>query len=789
MVGIPNRGWRLTLLAVCSIVPLTAQTRLSLQEAGARDPGKEYRPAHLDQKVTLCGVVNAPSFHFPDYSLLAIEDGQYGAVLKVQGGDQRLDAYRPGDEIEASGTIVMFAGMPMMQPDALAKVAQKQAPAPIEVKLEDLMGMRYLGRLVRTRGRIRNLGDNANGAYITMETPERFLVFVPRSPAQNASLNGFPTNQQVGITGVAYQYCARPPFNRYFQVLAQDPADIVPLQSGWFPSEAALGGAIGVALVIGVYLWSRERRLRKQRERLRSTYRLGEEILSSPSAETILKRLSESLPGVLRVSRVEIFLHNRASRTLDSVAAEGESQVSLPLLLPAGEQASGAVACFQFRSGLSVPDAAESPFEATKDTQGRPPRSLLYVPMLAQREAVGVLKLGRHDRTRQFSDDDQELAQHLANQAAAAIRLFEQRSVQERLFRTEKLAAVGRLISGVVNELRTPLSSIGDLARRALEGTLPTHVEREVAAIALESRKAGEIVDRLVSYAAAEQAEAKPVAIGNLLRNLLEFREGDWKASGIKVRDLTTREPLFVLGSQGQLEQVFLNLLVHAEQSLADASEKVITVRTSVLAKRLLIEISFTAASLSRKTMETAAVLGVTRSVVAGHGGEVRLIEKANTDPRFEVELPITVRERSGPTTIGAGNGRAQAAPVHLTVLVIETDETTQRQLVSLLSARGARVVPVEDADKGLELAHRIRFDLAFCSVHAPGLNWVELSERMQPRVGGFVLITDRYDAELAADFEGKGRYVLPRPVREEDLERIVHAVQPTVERLRDGVA
>ena len=49
-----------------------------------------------------------------------------------------------------------------------------------------------------------------------------------------------------------------------------------------------------------------------------------------------------------------------------------------------------------------------------------------------------------------------------------------------------------------------------------------------------------------------------------------------------------------MLGSQGQLEQVFLNLLVHAEQSLAEAPQKLITVRTSVLAKRLLVEIAFT---------------------------------------------------------------------------------------------------------------------------------------------------------------------------------------------------
>ena len=136
------------------------------------------------------------------------------------------------------------------------------------------------------------------------------------------------------------------------------------------------------------------------------------------------------------------------------------------------------------------------------------------------------------------------------------------------------------------------------------------------------------------------------MAVGDLLRGLIEFREGDWKASGIKVRDLTSREALTVLGAQGQLEQVFLNLLVHAEQTLAGAPQKNITIRTSVLAKRLLVEISFTAQAQAGNPEVTAAILGVTRSVIAGHGGEVRLIEKPGAEPRFEVELPLSQKER-----------------------------------------------------------------------------------------------------------------------------------------------
>jgi DNA-binding response OmpR family regulator len=98
-------------------------------------------------------------------------------------------------------------------------------------------------------------------------------------------------------------------------------------------------------------------------------------------------------------------------------------------------------------------------------------------------------------------------------------------------------------------------------------------------------------------------------------------------------------------------------------------------------------------------------------------------------------------------------------------------------------------VVPVTNADTGLELANRMRFDAAFCSDHAPGLNWVELSERMRHRVGAFILLSDGYRADLAADFEGDGCYVLAKPVQEAELERLLRDLEPTIPVARNGAA
>src|SRR5262249_20309423 len=154
-------------------------------------------------------------------------------------------------------------------------------------------------------------------------------------------------------------------------------------------------------------------------------------------------------PGILGISRVRIFLYNRAAKTLEAIVSGGSDPVSIPLASPPGGTHAGAAACFHYRTLLSIPDISRSPFPvASKDGAGGP-KSLLFVPMLAQGEVVGVFELDQDDRAREFTPDEQALAQHLGNQIGVALRLLDQRSVQEQLFRSEKLAAVGRLISGV----------------------------------------------------------------------------------------------------------------------------------------------------------------------------------------------------------------------------------------------------------------------------------------------------------------------------------------------------
>ena len=744
-----------------------AQAPLTLEQAGARRL-PDFRAAHLDETVVVQGVVAADPVHFQQYTHVGIQDDRFGLLLEGTG-----DAFvhlHPGDDVEVTGKISQRGGIPVMLPTAWRLVAKLRPPAPQPVAVAALQGFELLGRLVTTEAEVVDVGENAGGTYLLvgpMRPP--YKIFVPRTEGKLApALTGYSIGDRVRVTGVASQYCAAPPFNRWFELIMDDQAGIVVTSRAW---PVRPRGAVALLLLLasaGFLWWWRERRLNRQREMLRGAYRLGEEILGAASAADIVKKTALVLPALFRTSQVRLYAASPGSKSMNLLLGEPEAEpVSISLESPGRQE--GVVTCFQNRTMLFIPDTSRSPFAAAEGA-----RSALFVPMFTQGDAVGVLELDQTNRTREFTPDEQTLVQHLANQIGAALKLLDQRSVREQLFRTEKLAAVGRLISGVVNELQSPLSSIVQMAERS--GATSEDGNLAVHDLLSEARRATDIVNRLVAFAGTDQAEAKPVDINGLLRNLVEFRERECKSRGIRIQGQFAEQPLFVLGSRGQLEQVFLNLLLYAEHALASAEEKVITLKTSGLRNRVLIEIAHSNPAapdpFAEPADQSAGALdtGVCRGIVAGHGGELRALREPGGHPRFETDLPWVRRDGRAAPVERPASERAQTA----TALVIEPDEMVHRQLLALLSERNYRVVPVHNSDVGLDLAQRLRFDVAFCDVRAPGLNWIELSERLHNRVGAFVLLCDGYDAELVADFEGEGRFVLPKPINKTLLDRIL---------------
>jgi signal transduction histidine kinase/CheY-like chemotaxis protein len=526
-----------------------------------------------------------------------------------------------------------------------------------------------------------------------------------------------------------------------------------------------------VAAFVGGFLFLR-RRLAARSRALRTLCMLDESLVGTAMPREILRKLTVALPDALGVTGARLYLYNRRTRQLDEVAADANAApVAVNPETPAGQPAAGVALAFRNRTLLAIPDSRRTPL--LPEEPAGPPRAVLFVPMSTRNDVVGILEIEHLGAVRRFTAEEQTVAQHLANQIAATLRLFEQRSIQEQLFRSEKLAAAGQVISGVAEELVAPLEAIRERAEGMLAPSrdLPSHAALEE--ILAESRRAADIVTRLGQFANVEAAEIRQVDLNELVGSLMAGREQTWETLGLVARDLRAEEPVAVLGSPGQLKQVLTTLSSVAEKWAAHSPARTISISTKVLARRALVEIGFGSAPSSDDSEIQG--LAVIRGMIRNHGGELRFHRHHPAEARFEVDLPAA----TGPVEeVVEGKTELGLIARTLTTLLVEPDEPARRQLLLLLSQRGHRVVPVASAEEALDLAGRFHFDLVGCSLALPGLNWVEFFQNIHHQTGAFILLTEGFDPELAHTFRAGEGYLLTKPVQTGEFDRVLSAIE-----------
>lgn len=534
------------------------------------------------------------------------------------------------------------------------------------------------------------------------------------------------------------------------------------LIAAWGPTS--FGALVVLACGLALLLWMRERAAAAQRRRLRGLNILAEDMITARSPDQILEKLKAGLLRTTGVSAVRLFLFNRVSRSLEAVGA---------LAPPAAQET--AELCFRNRALLSIPDTRRAALVKAERGQALA-RSVLFIPMTSNNETVGVLEIDHARGARLFSRDEQAASQHLGNQVAIALKLLEQQSIREQLFRSEKLAAAGQLISGIASELRVPLEAIKDLASRSIAAVPAT---ADLERIAAEADRASAILARLVSFARPDQAEAHAVDLAALLAGLIEFREREWASRGIEVRPDLPSEPLPVSGSESQLEQVFLNLLVHAEQSMAPDAQRSVGLRAGISGQSVLVEISYPgpAEKVQRDPFgdggrAEAGALGleVCRGVLQGHGGEIHLAAGPGAACRFEVRLPLA----GEPQAVNLAGPPSRT----LTVLLLEPDLAPQRRLLTLLSSRGHRVVPAGSPEEALDVLPRLAFDVVCCSVRLPSMNWIAFRQAARPHARAFVLLTEGHDPELARTLARGDDFILAKPIQESEFDPLMAAIE-----------
>jgi len=236
-----------------------------LAYADARDASG--RAAHERQLVTVSGVANTASDPRSEMTRFAIQDRNgtpYGLGLYT---NRMKASIAPGDLVTATGRIGMYASAVELLPDSLRVTGRTSPPAPLDVHPEELLGWRWSGVLVRTRGVVDSVAREEDYSDLLLTTKRGPLhVHVAASQLPSFNLDGMSKGTVVDVTGVATSYKRRTSSAVDYEVLPRGPEDVKvvhrSLEAVWTTIGVAL---IAVLLVGAAIVFARPQKVRPER--------------------------------------------------------------------------------------------------------------------------------------------------------------------------------------------------------------------------------------------------------------------------------------------------------------------------------------------------------------------------------------------------------------------------------------------------------------------------------------------------------------------------------------------
>jgi hypothetical protein len=479
--------------------------------------------------------------------------------------------------------------------------------------------------------------------------------------------------------------------------------------------------------------WWRERRLARLRERVAAIHALSEEILSRRSAAAMQDLLAAELPAALEGVAPRLWLADRAAGLLE----------------PAG----GRGAAAPLKSGGPLVECLKSGAPQREEDGGG---LRLLLPMRVEGETTGVLELRWPERRRIPADEEAALA-HLGNQAAIALRLIDQSVLREQLLRSERLGAVGQLISGAAAELQEPVEEAARIAAR-LRQSDPAN--SDYRALGEWTEAAAQALDRLMAFGRPGEMRARPADLCELIRKLAGFRERTWRLRQVEARLDLPPGPLMVMGSYGQLEQALLSVILRAEELMPEEGLRRLDIAAQAEEGRAQAVIRFRCPQEPENWG-----LGVAQGIAGNHGGSLSAALEGEW-ARCCLELPLLEAPAGGEE--GGSEGRM------LTLLLLAGEDGERRHLMELLAARGHRVAPAASADEALDLCGRFRFDALLAAAPAGDQSWTGLQERAAKLGLTFVLLPASEDPGVHPLVASGAALMLRRPPEPAELARVL---------------
>ena len=371
-----------------------------------------------------------------------------------------------------------------------------------------------------------------------------------------------------------------------------------------------------------------------------------------------------------------------------------------------------------------------------------------------------------------------------------AADITKEAQLRDQVVHLEKMAAIGRLVSGVAHELNNPLAGVVGYAQLLSRCELEPSAARMVDVVLTQAERAGRIVQNFLSLAAKTEPKRIAFDVNETVRNVIQLREYQVKVDSITVSaDLAETLPS-AWGDPHQMEQVFLNLIVNAEDAIADVqrSPGAIHIKTSAEGERIQVAVTDNGSGIHARDMArifdaffttkdkhrgTGLGLSICAEIVKDHGGELYAWSTYGSGSTFTVELPIRheIEAEEVQPVRSSGGESIQGKQI----LVIDDEVHITELIFDILTRHGAQIDLANSGVEALELIKKKSYDAIICDQRMPGVSGqrlYRLVESLNPELRHrFLFVTgDVVNVQTKGFFAQAGVQYIRKPFRIQEL-------------------
>jgi len=314
------------------------------------------------------------------------------------------------------------------------------------------------------------------------------------------------------------------------------------------------------------------------------------------------------------------------------------------------------------------------------------------------------------------------------------------RDMERKAQVSSRLAMIGEMAAGIAHEINNPLTGvIGFASILVKRDDLPADARQKLRIINEGGRRVGAIVKGLLTFARQSRTGKTYVDINEILEGTVKLMAYELQTSNIEVvLKLDTSIP-YTMADAGQLQQVFLNLLVNAEQEIKTSADAgIVEIRTSSVDEVLEIVFKDNGPGIAKEHLDkvfdpffttkkvgvgTGLGLSLSHGIVTEHGGRLYVKSTKGKGATFIVELPVIEDERY---SLDADQSGKSPAVIRGKILVIDDEMISSDFLEQVLEQDGHQVTVAKKAQQALKEVTTNNYDVILLDVKMPGMSGME---------------------------------------------------------------